>query len=47
MRATTDDDPYAHVAKGPLKLKNDQSVIKKYVSDKSYFQVKFSYIDSY
>ncbi|XP_060813354.1 protein FAM32A [Bombus pascuorum] len=29
MRATTDDDPYAHVAKGPLKLKNDQNVIKK------------------
>ncbi|XP_043595974.1 protein FAM32A [Bombus pyrosoma] len=29
MRTTTDDDPYAHVAKGPLKLKNDQSVIKK------------------
>ena len=37
MPPTTDDDPYAHVSKGPLKLKNDQSVSKKYVSDKSYF----------
>lgn len=24
-----DDDPYAHAAKGPLKLKNDQTVSKK------------------
>lgn len=31
MPPTTDDDPYAHVAKGLLKLKNDQSVSKKYV----------------
>lgn len=29
MRPTTDDDPYTHVAKGPLKLKNDQSVSKR------------------
>lgn len=31
MPSTTDDNPYAHVAKGLLKLKNDQSVSKKYV----------------
>ncbi|XP_017763297.1 PREDICTED: protein FAM32A [Eufriesea mexicana] len=29
MPPTTDEDPYAHVAKGLLKLKNDQSVSKK------------------
>ncbi|CAK9815376.1 Protein FAM32A [Anthophora quadrimaculata] len=29
MPPTNDDDPYAHAAKGPLKLKNDQGVSKK------------------
>lgn len=29
MPATASDDPYAHVAKGLLKLKNDHSVSKK------------------
>ncbi|XP_014475363.1 PREDICTED: protein FAM32A [Dinoponera quadriceps] len=30
MPATNDqDDPYAHAAKGPLKLKNDQTVSKR------------------
>lgn len=29
MPSTTEDDPYAHAAKGPLKLKNDQGVSKK------------------
>ncbi|KOC68908.1 Protein FAM32A [Habropoda laboriosa] len=29
MPSTNDDDPYAHAAKGLLKLKNDQGVSKK------------------
>lgn len=29
MPSANDDDPYAHAAKGPLKLKSDQGVIKK------------------
>lgn len=29
MPPTNDDDPYAHAAKGPLKLKNDQTISKK------------------
>lgn len=33
MATTGDDDPYAHAAKGLLKLKNDQGVSKKYVGD--------------
>ncbi|XP_076239282.1 protein FAM32A [Calliopsis andreniformis] len=29
MSPTTDNDPYAHAAKGLLKLKNDQGISKK------------------
>ncbi|XP_066602830.1 protein FAM32A [Prorops nasuta] len=29
MPATNEDDPYAHAAKGPLKLKGDKCVVKK------------------
>ncbi|XP_034191118.1 protein FAM32A [Osmia lignaria lignaria] len=29
MPSANDEDPYAHVAKGPLKLKSDQCVSKK------------------
>lgn len=39
MPPTNDNDPYAHVAKGLLKLKNDQGVNKKYVNDKNSFLI--------
>ncbi|KAK2580406.1 hypothetical protein KPH14_006157 [Odynerus spinipes] len=29
MSPTNDEDPYAHAAKGPLKLKSDQTISKK------------------
>nr|XP_031827250.1 protein FAM32A [Nomia melanderi] len=37
MPASNDDDPYAHAAKGLLKLKNDQGVSKKYVKNRFHF----------
>lgn len=45
--ANDEEDPYAHVAKGPLKLKNDQCVSKKYVYKfmlKFYFRFRLSQV---